>query len=658
MEAFRSSELGHLSLSAGVDGDAMHYHVHDRRNGRIFRVDREIALALHGLRNGRRPTADDDQDAGPFRRLFGFLKSNRHMLETEQSRAKPFNPLFIQMPLVDLGRWQPAFEGVARLLVGPQFFVLFGLLTIAASVLASSQDWAILSQFGQIFSLSALASFALVAPILKLFHEFGHFLVATRYKVQVRDGGLYFIGLYPMPFVDCSMADLQANRGQRIAISLAGLAVDLSVALMALIAWHFAPGGFGKTLLANIFFFSSLNSVLFNGNPLIKLDGYYALSDWIGQRNLGTRAQARLKRVMRWVTHLGADGDVPRTREGAGLATFGLLSMFYRINILLTIAWIMLPRFFGLGIVLVAWGAYVMFLSPMLSTSSGAVPPRRKGAARRRAVFWGGLIGGIAALLLLVRVPYIVVLPLQLDRADTYEVSYNAGGPARAQIARFAPDGGVAAGDVLLSATSLDLDQSDTILAAEQAFLTVARDAVQGIDPAETLAATERLRLIESQQVSARLQREALEIRAPGDGVFAAQSDLGTGAILTDGQVIGAFYPHDGAAVLTGQFPDRYVELFRTELTDLEFRVNGGSATGFDLVEYGLIEIANRDAETGGRSFAFRAVVDVPAARVVGSEVFLRLQIGDAPLRDHVLFFLNTLWERYWDARIALNSAI
>lgn len=623
----------------------MHYQVHDRRNGRIFRVDRAMAEALQRARHG-----GASRDDPALTRLMAFLSSNRHMLEAEQSRAKPFNPLFVQVPLVDLSRWQPHLQGLARTLVGPQFFVAFALLALVSALIAASQDWAILGQFGQIFSLNALASFAIVAPLLKLLHEMGHLLVATRYGVTVRKGGLMMIGLYPMPFVDCSLADLQANRNQRIAISLAGLGVDLMVAMVALIAWHFAPGGFGRTLLANIFFFSSLNSLLFNGNPLIKLDGYYALADWIGQRNLGTRAQARLKLAIRYVTHLGGDGVWPKGRGDAGLATFGLLSMFYRVNILITIAWIMMPRFFGLGIVLVLWGGYVMFLSPMLSTRSEAPPPAK--ASGRRMLFWGGLMAGLTAVLVLVRAPFVVVMPLALDQS-TYSVTYTAGGPSRSTVETVAADGAVALGGLILRASSLDLDQSDALLAAEAALLEQARDAVQGIDPAETLAATERLRVIEAQRAALSAQRAGLSLRAEQSGLFVPARDVAAGTVLQDGQPIGAFYPDTGAAQMAGQFPDRYVELFRRAPSEMALRLNGSAAPDIAIAQAELVQTIRRDAETGSRSYVFQVELDQPAATLAGAETFLRLRIGDAPLWEHVRFRLRGLQESYWEARIA-----
>ena len=76
-----------------------------------------------------------------------------------------------------------------------------------------------ISHTGDLLSLQSLLTFALIAPVLKLFHETGHVLAATRFGVPVRRAGVILIALFPLPFVDCSEADFRARRGQRILIS-------------------------------------------------------------------------------------------------------------------------------------------------------------------------------------------------------------------------------------------------------------------------------------------------------------------------------------------------------------------------------------------------------------------------------------------------------
>ncbi len=61
---------------------------------------------------------------------------------------------------------------------------------------------------------------------------------------------------------------------ERFWLPVKGIWVDLIIGLLAFILWHFTSGSFLQTIFGNIFLYSTLNSLLFNMNPLIKLDGY------------------------------------------------------------------------------------------------------------------------------------------------------------------------------------------------------------------------------------------------------------------------------------------------------------------------------------------------------------------------------------------------
>ena len=197
-----------------------------------------------------------------------------------------------------------------------------------------------------------------------------------RFGVAVRKAGLYLIALYPMPFVDLTEADLAAPRHARITISLAGIVVDVTIGLLAFVAWHFTAGSYAQTLLGNVVVFSTLNSILFNGNPLIKLDGYFALTDLIGQRNLYSRSSAVMGEARKALMSLGRAGTRLRGAGQWGMLGYGTLAFLYRLNIIVVIASAMLPRHLGLGAVLVAWGGFAMFASPLLRDPVPQAPDR------------------------------------------------------------------------------------------------------------------------------------------------------------------------------------------------------------------------------------------------------------------------------------------
>src|SRR5207247_1327533 len=96
------------------------------------------------------------------------------------------------------------------------------------------------------------------------------------------------------------------------------------------------------TLLAKvafIFFLGSVLDLIINANPLIKLDGYYFLSQWLRLPNLMDRSRAYCSGLGRRIV-FGEPGETgPRysRRECVIYAVFGLLSSMYIMALLGTI---------------------------------------------------------------------------------------------------------------------------------------------------------------------------------------------------------------------------------------------------------------------------------------------------------------------------------
>src|SRR5262249_41118920 len=127
----------------------------------------------------------------------------------------------------------------------------------------------------------------------------------------------------------------------RLWVILAGVYWQVLVGTLALLVWFaVAP----HTLIADftfIFFMGSVVDVVFNANPLIKLDGYYFLSQALRLPNLMDRSRAYwselLKRVL--LGERNAEGPRWSKRERAIYALFGLLSFLYTVGLRIFIVW-------------------------------------------------------------------------------------------------------------------------------------------------------------------------------------------------------------------------------------------------------------------------------------------------------------------------------
>lgn len=641
--------VGQLALRLSADGrDRRLYLAQDRSSGRIFSLPRKLALALHRLRaiNDGDEEARRDMGAEELRDAYGFLRQMSGMRDEDQLRRKPFNPVFMSIPLIDLAPWQPRLAPLARRMVAPWYLWLLALMALACFMLGIRSDWAIMESYRNVFSLQALATFGIVAPFLKVIHELGHALTATRYGVRLRKGGLYVIGLYPMPYVDCSEADVSAHRRHRLAISAAGIAVDVGVGLVAFIAWYLVEGSYLQVLVGNIFVFSTLNSLLFNANPIVKLDGYYVMCDLIRSRNLATRAAAVFKEARVWVMTLGRAGSYPQAGRHWAMLGYAVLGLLYRLRILFVIGFALMPRYLGLGVVLVAWGAIAMFAVPMMRDRVPKVA--LEGSAKRaRTGMRLGLLAALVIALAFVKAPHVLVLPVALDTGGRYQVTARTAG----FLQTLARAGDMQPGTPLARLENPLLADRAQMLEANLDGARLAYETVRGDHPAKAAVAREQVETLEQQLQVSRYELAELELTS-GSGRFLPRSGLARGAYLASGEPLGAFLPDTGRARLTGQFPERYVQKFQQGLTGVELR-HAGQYEILEISTTELLAIPAVDRVGGGRSYKLVTEVGTPPAALAGQPGLLRLRFEAEPLAAHVVFWFRGLVVRFREAQIA-----
>ena len=110
--------------------------------------------------------------------------------------------------------------------------------------------------------------------------------------------GFLLLCLSPAMYCNVSDAWTMPNKWHRIIISFAGIYVELMIAALATFIWWNTPSQpFVNNLSLSLMVVCSVNTVVFNGNPLMRFDGYYVLADWIEIPNLRDRANRYLQRL-------------------------------------------------------------------------------------------------------------------------------------------------------------------------------------------------------------------------------------------------------------------------------------------------------------------------------------------------------------------------
>ncbi|HYI87600.1 MAG TPA: hypothetical protein VEX61_10940, partial [Burkholderiales bacterium] len=247
------------------------YVLQDAISRRSHRFDAQ-AYFIIGLMNGQRPMqaiwdaaverfGDDAPTQEEIIRLLGQL----HTADVMQCEISPdveellrrtrriagrtriarwLAPLAIKIPLFDpdrpLERWLPWY----RPLFGA-FGAALWLAVVGWGAVAAVQHWGELTQDlgNRMLAPDNLLLLALVFPLLKALHEFGHACAVKAWGGEVHEMGVMLLVLMPVPYVDASASSAFPERRRRMVVGAAGMIVELFVASIALALWlELQPG--------------------------------------------------------------------------------------------------------------------------------------------------------------------------------------------------------------------------------------------------------------------------------------------------------------------------------------------------------------------------------------------------------------------------------
>jgi putative peptide zinc metalloprotease protein len=275
----------------------------------------------------------------------------------------------LRFPLIDPDRFLSRTIRAVRPL-----FSLFGaitwLLVVAAAGLLAARHWPALTEniTDRVLAAQNLLILWLVYPFVKAVHELGHAYAVKRWGGEVHEMGIMLLVLMPVPYVDASSASAFRDKKQRIAVGATGMMVELFVASLALFLWVAVEPGIVRSVAYNILLMGSISTVLFNGNPLLRYDGYYILADLLEIPNLAQRSLQYLgyliKRHLFGVTQVQPPHAAPHER--AWLIGYSVASFVYRLFIYAGIILFISKKFYIVGVLLGLWAAVGMVVVPLV----------------------------------------------------------------------------------------------------------------------------------------------------------------------------------------------------------------------------------------------------------------------------------------------------
>jgi len=474
----------------------------------------------------------------------GLLKRYRKRVNREV-RGYLSNLLFIRIPLLDPDHFLNRWVGILGSVFSWLGFILWAIL-ICYGFSFVLKDWdQAVSQAKNFFDQQRLADNALLMFIsfwgIKIFHEFGHAFSCKKFGANSGSGGevhvmgIMFMVFTPIPYVDASSSWAFRRKWHRAIVGAAGMYIEMALAAVAAIVWaNTVPDTLTHSLAYNVMFIGSVTTLVFNGNPLLRYDGYYILSDLIEIPNLAQRSKDYLYYlVKKYVWRVRQPRNPAHTvGERIWFVIYGIASTIYRTLVVVSILYFVYKALPVLGAVLaaaaaVAWAAVPLFkfLGYLFTNQELS---RSRGLAMSTTL---GFVLLLVASLGIIRAPDHIRATGVVEPHEKRVVNMQSEGTV-VRVAK--TDQPVKAGDTLVQGENRELAAQLDIFKAElesyQVVRERARAAMQDLRPHDERIHNTELRIKDMER-----QLKELTLSAPISGMW----------VLLNPNLIGAYVKSD-----------------------------------------------------------------------------------------------------------------
>ncbi len=432
------------------------------------------------------------------------------------------SPLFMRFPLLDPEGILTRFQSLVRPFFSLPGFIIW-LIVVGTGIFFAGVHWSELTRniTDRILSPTNLVVLWLTFPFLKAFHEFAHGFAVKIKGGEVHEMGIMMLVFTPIPYVDASSASSFREKRDRIIVGGAGLAVEIFIAAIALFAWINMEPGPVRSLTYNIIFIAGVSSVFFNGNPLLRYDAYYVLSDFLEIPNFGTRGNRYfLYLIQRYLLGI-KEAEPPLSRKGERFwfIVYTILSFIYRMFVYVAIILFVASKFFFVGVMFACWGLTNMFILPIYKGLKFLMTSPRLVRNRFRAVLATSLfLVMMGVLIVLVPVPLGTLTEGVIWVPEKSFVRAGADGFVEKIIAK--PGERVKKGDALIKCSDPLLPAQIRLLEAQKREMEVIYDTHILSDRVKAEITKEEIRHITARLNDASERAKELMIVSDTDGVF------------------------------------------------------------------------------------------------------------------------------------------
>jgi putative peptide zinc metalloprotease protein len=365
-------------------------------------------------------------------KVLSFLNQNNLMLPVykvaEEKAAKHqemkrknliniilYTYLFFKVPLLSPDHFLERTLGIVQKIFNKWTFILLGIITVCGYISLVVRWDKLTEEFMNNISFQGMVRYSVAVIIMKCVHEFAHAYTAKALGIRVRRMGMAFIVFFPRLYTDLTDSWRIPDRHKRLLIDGSGILSEIIIGGGAALVWANAGPGLTQTVAYYIFAVSIMSTVLINGNPFIRYDGYYLLMDFVGIDNLQMRGTERIRELFRKKC-FGIDyvpNDNTQGWKKYFLIIFGILAFIYRIFLYTSIVFIVYYYFEkAIGIVLMLLEIYLMMFKPLMMEVKMILALKKKIKTRNYVISLSGV--GIVLLALFLPLPWNISLPCEI----------------------------------------------------------------------------------------------------------------------------------------------------------------------------------------------------------------------------------------------------
>lgn len=288
--------------------------------------------------------------------------------------------------------------------------------------------------FDAFFDPSRWFMFVGVLCVTKILHEFGHGLSCKRLGGECHEIGFMLLVLTPCLYCNVSDSWRLQNKWHRAAIGAAGIYIEVLLATIATFVWWFVQPGMVQEICLQVMLISSISTILFNGNPLLRFDGYYIMSDVLEIPNLQQKSTKALTTLLgrHWLGLEIPDDQLMPSNRPVAFAMFTVAAFLYRWFILFAIVtflirWLEPYGLESIGIGIAAFSMIGILVMPCYKLYKYmSVPGRMHQVEKARFSIIGLIALGLLACLLCIPFPHnlrcsVIVVPQNIETVYVQE---------------------------------------------------------------------------------------------------------------------------------------------------------------------------------------------------------------------------------------------